>query len=399
MNRLSIVIVAVTGVLASIGVTPASAAVSHDLTHASSFDSAVGLPVGTIHDPARYTVQVEGTAQQSDINDAAFIKVDIPLGHRLHAAFTIAPNASDGAGVIADLIDGEGFRSDYSTNPTFNDYSLPEGLHSGYLRSAPMGPENRSFERETYLRLDPRTATNTELFDVHLTLTAIPEVIDGGGVESIDRPPLRYPEDVEPVTAEQANEVFTGKISAGKPEKHDITVGWMEALDATAHVLTPAEGTLTFGLYNQVDEVMVLVGEVQLPADPEVSATFGQRSPLHYGHVTAANQTRNSGFLAGDLRLAVTYDGPADSEVEYEIFAAVRGDGVPSGTRPPSFDAEAAAQHHAELSPVDHDYYPAPGFEDTVGRESLWSQPLMWLSIALVGVAVVLAFIGLRRRR
>lgn len=385
MKRLSIF--SLTALLAGMPVVAAAETV--DLQGANSFRSAVELEVGTKDSPVRHEIELSAAADSLD--DAVLIKVDIPQGQRLHASFTLDQDAPEGAGLTADLLDGDGNRSDFAVNPTFNDYTLDEGLRSGYLRSEPMGPENRSFGRDTYLRLDPSaTADNTDV-QATLTLSFIPEVIDGQGLEDIDRPSLRYPVDLADVDEASADDTFTETISAGTTQEHVVTVDWMEAIDATASITRPAEGTLTFGLYNQVDEVMVFVGENQVSAEDESPVTFGQRAPAHYKNVTAANKTRNSGFLAGDLTLTVTYEGPEGAETEYEIFTATRGEGVPPGTQAPSFDAQVAHDHHENLEAVEHEYYPAPGYEQRVN-------PLIWVAVGLGGLAIVLAIIALRRR-
>lgn len=359
-----------------------------NVSDSDSIDSAVSLNVGTIDDPARYSVELE---------EDTFLRVDIPVGQRLHVAYRITPDSSaDGTQVTAELIDAEGYLSDFDKVGTINEESTPEGLRSGFLVSDVMGPENRSYQRETLLRLTPTLSGDDDNATVELTLTGVPEVVDGGTLGDIDRPKMRYASDVQPVAEEEAEEVIEDKIAPGETRYHELNVGWMEAIDATATITDPADTVadegLRFSMFNRIDEHLVVVGERELSADNKEPVTFGQRTPGHYKNAAARNKTRTTGFLDGPVTLAVT--NTSDKELSYEVFAAARGEGLEEGATDPSFDAAAAAAEQEKLDPVEHEYHRAAGLE-----ESVMNNPLVWVAGALVLAAVALAAVAAKRRR
>lgn len=378
---------------------PADAGDPVDLREAQDFEQAVDMNVGTLDEPERYEVELEAAKGAENTDDIAYMKVEIPQGHRLHVGFTLEPHAVDSSvQLTADLIDDQGYLSDFDISPTMNAESEGKGLRSGFLISDPMGPENRSYERETFLRLNPQAAEDDTSVPVKLTLTAVPEVVDAGDFEEIDRPKLRFADALKPVDERSADTAIEGTIDAGQTQYHEVPLEWMEAVDAQAMITKPSAsgGELSFALYNRIDEYMVVVGDKQLAADgSEDSVLFGQRPPMHPGNVNARLKTRTTGFLDGHVILAVT--NSSDDEVGYKVFAAARGETPPPGTQGPVYDPQAAAAEQEQLEEVEHTYNVAPGIKDPDSGQ-VWRNPLTWLSGVLLIAALIVAGIAWRRR-
>lgn len=390
--------------LASAPLAPPAAAAEFspvDVSDATSIEDAVELEVGTLDEPARYSLEVEAAAGMGleNVDDTVFLRVDIPVGQRLHAAYRIEPDqAADGTQVGAELIDAEGYLSDFDKVDTVNDQSSPTALRSGFLISDVMGPENRSYGRETLLRLNPSARDDGEIVPVELTLTSVPEVVDGGSPEDVDRPKMRYPDDVQPVSEDDASQVIEETIAPGATQYHPVEVDWMEAIDATATVTdrAAADQNLCFSLFNRIDEQLVVVGEQVVPANSPRPVNFGQRTPGHYKNADARNKTRTTGFLDGPVHLAVT--NTSDEEVGYRVLVTPRGPGLDVDATPPAFDPAAAEREQEQLDEVDHDYHMAAGLEESQGTQ-LPGNPLLWLAGGLVLVAVILALFAARGRR
>lgn len=244
---------------------------------------------------------------------------------------------------------------------------------------------------------------------MQLSLSYIPVVVDGGGLQDVDRPGLRFeqdldaPQDPAPVDAtpgeslEDAGELEPGlttqNIAAQETQYFRVPLGWMQALDGELTLTDAGEtGQLSLKLFNAAHESMSLTGQWELPTDATGSALFGQHAPAHYKNVSAGRMSRNSGFLGEHVFLAVT--NTSASEVGYELALAERGEAVEPA---PLFDATAAAEQASTVEAVDYEQYRAPGFEDPAWQQWL-GNPLLWVAGGLLLVAVVLAALAIRRR-
>lgn len=363
----------------------------------TSLSEAAALEVGTWQEPAIHEIEV-------DDEEDLFIDLDIPDGQRVHAAFTIdSTQAPEGANLSADILDTDGNFSSFNGQAAVNTDS--GGLLSGYVRSEPMDPANRSWGRDTVLRLKP---TGSD-YDVQLSLSYIPVVVDGGGLQDVDRPGLRFeqdltaPEDPAPVDAtpgesiEAAGELEPGlttqNIAAEETQYFRVPLGWMQALDGELTLTEAGEaGQLSLKMFNAAHESMSLTGQWELPTDAAGSAVFGQHAPAHYKNVSAGRMSRNSGFLGEHVFLAVT--NTSASDVGYELALAQRGEAIAPA---PVFDPAAAAEQASTVEAVDHEQYRAPGFEDPAWRQWL-NNPLLWVAGGLLLVAILLAVLAIRRR-
>lgn len=367
---------------------------------AAEFDP-IDLTVGTLDDPARYPLDLDARAGAGleNLDDAVYFRVDIPVGQRLHVGYRIQPEAlADDVQVSAELIDADGYLSDFDKVDTINNESAPNALRAGFLVSDVMGPENRSYGRETLLRLNPSAPNDGDTVPVELTLSLVPEVVDGGMLEAIERPKLRYAEDLTPVKDEEADQVIEEEVGPGETTYHRVEMGWMEAIDATAEMTNPtsAQEGLHFSLFNRIDEPLAVVGEQLLPASSNEPVTFGQRTPGHYKNVEARNKTRTTGFLDGPVVVGVT--NSSDEKVGYRLKVAARGEGVPADSDYPLYDAVAAEQAQEELGVVDHEYHLAAGMEESTVSQLL-RNPLTWIAGGLLVAALILAGMAGYRRR
>jgi hypothetical protein len=365
-----------------------------------SVASAPELAAGVVGEPARYTLEV---AEQ----DWLYFDVDIPVGQRLHVAYTVDPNrAPASAEVAGELIDARGYLSDYDALPTANEDS-GAGLRSGFVISEPMNAAHRSYGQDTLLRLTP---TGGE-FPVELSVSLIPEVVDGGALADVDRPPLRYAGDLDAVAAEPVSESTPGewfadageltgtaehRIESGQTQMFRVPLGWLQAVDATAELLEPAagDGTLSFKMFNAAEEQLTVVGEWEIADDHVGEATFGQRSPAHYKNLAAKNKSRTTGFLGDYVYLSVTYTGAPSGSVDYRVAVQPRGEAASPG---PVFDAAAAEAAQAEVEPVDKEMYYATGFEEPAWRQAA-ANPLVWVAGGAVLLALIVAVVAIRRR-
>ncbi|WP_394285095.1 hypothetical protein [Corynebacterium sp.] len=365
-----------------------------------SVDSAPELAAGSLGEPERYTLEVTG-------QDWLYFDVDIPVGQRLHVAYTLDPDQAPAAAEVAgELIDARGYLSDYDALPTSNEDS-GAGLRSGFVISEPMNAAHRSYGQDTLLRLAPSGGD----FPVELSVSVIPEVVDGGALAEIDRPPLRYADDVEPVVAGPESESTPGewfgdagevsgttrqRIEAGQTQMFRVPLGWLQAIDATAEILEPAagDGTLSVKMFNAAEEQLTLVGEWEIADDHDGQATFGQRSPAHHKNLAAKNKSRTTGFLGEYVYLAVTYTGAPSGSVDYRLAVQPRGEAASPG---PAFDAAAAEAAQADVEPVDKEMYYAAGFEEPAWRQAV-ANPLLWAAGGAVVLALVIAAVAIRRR-
>lgn len=371
-----------------------------DAANANSIDTALQLEVGAIEKPSRYELTVDALPGDS-IDDVVVIEVDIPKGQRLHASYTLAPDsASPSAQVSADLIDEDGFYSDFDLISSDNQNVSATGVRSGFLISDTMDPSNRSFDKKTYLRLNPSVLDAEETFSVSLTLVNIPEVVDGGGLADIDRPKLRFGEDIVAVDDESALKTVSNTIAAGQTQFIEMELGWLQAVDATVSITRPGsgDGALSFTMFNPIDEMLVVVGQTRLADDAgsNESATFGQRTPVHYGNQTARYKARTTGFMNGHVLVGVTYEAD-EGEVSYAMNLALSGEGLPADVSDPVYDADAAAAKADEEEFVnDQEYYAAPGFDEE-DLSQWWKNPWLGLAAALLVAAVVVAGFAARR--
>ena len=391
LERTSVASAAIAGLLV-LGL-PVAAGAQQAIEGGASLRGAVDLGAGTMHDPEVYTVRLDG-------EEPVFFDVDIPEGQRVHVGFTIDPAvAPDEANVISDLLDSEGNISSFVELDAVND-DTSQGLRTGYLRSETMDPANRSWGRDTVLRV---RGTGGD-YPVQMSVSLIPNPVDGGGLADVDRPPLRYAEDLhpvdrtEPVAATQgeslgaAGEFGEGTtvqtVDAGTTRYFRVPVGWLQALDATVRITTPGDGVLSWKMFNSAHEPMTLVGDWEFDADRTDPATFGQRAPLHHMNVEAKNKTRNTGFLGDYVFLAVS--NTSSGEVGYELSLALRGESVEPA---PDFDAEAAAEQARSVEPVDYRQNRAPEYE-----QGWWTNPLWWVVGVILAGVIVSAGVIIRRR-
>ena len=400
MKARAVSVVVATGLLAAAAPFLPAAAAQERISGGDSVASAPELIVGTAGEPERYTLEVAG-------QDWLYFDVDIPVGQRLHVAYTVDPNrAPDSAEVAGELIDARGYLSDYDALPTANEDS-GAGLRSGFVISEPMNAAHRSYGHDTLLRLAP-TGGN---FPVELSVSLIPEIVDGGALADIDRPPLRYADDLDVVAAGPVSESTPGewfgdageltdttqqRIEAGQTQMFRVPLGWLQAIDATAEILEPAagDGTLSFKMFNAAEEQLTVVGEREIADDHAGEATFGQRSPAHYKNLAAKNKSRTTGFLGEYVYLSVTYTGAASGSVNYRVAVQPRGEAAAPG---PVFDAAAAEAAQADVEPVDKEMYYAAGFEEPAWRQAA-ANPLVWVAGGALLLALIIAVVAVRRR-
>lgn len=374
--------------------TPVAVGQGH-LEPGEGIDSAPDVVVGTEWAPQRYSVSL--TPDQP-----AYVKVDIPAGHRLQVGFSVDPSSD--SQLSADLIDAHGYLSDFDVLGSQNEGSHI-GLRHGFLNSEPMNPANRSWGEDTYVRLLP---TGTQPFEARVAISVVPEVVDGGALADLDRPPLRYDADVEavefgdPVTltagtwtvdATELDGTTQQTIEAGATQAFEVPVGWMQAVDATAEIVDGAAGgELSFSMLNAQDMNLTVVGQPDVASDYEGTFTFGQRAPGHYKNIAAKNKTRETGYIADYVYLLVT--NTADESLTYRVAVEQRGEGVAPG---PAFDGEAAARAAEEVEPVEKDMFKASGHEESTWQRAL-RDPIAWLAVLAALIAAVAVVVAVRRR-
>lgn len=124
-------------VVAAVSLLAVSIPIAGTQQPGTSLDEATALEVGTWREPVTHLIEV-------DEEEELYIDLDIPAGQRVHAAFTIdATAAPEGANLSADILDTEGNFSSFNGQAAVNTDS--GGLLSGYVRSEPMDPANRSW--------------------------------------------------------------------------------------------------------------------------------------------------------------------------------------------------------------------------------------------------------------
>ncbi|MDR7330602.1 hypothetical protein [Corynebacterium guangdongense] len=390
LERTPVASAAIAGLLA-LGL-PVAAGAQQAIEGGDSLRGAVELDAGSMHDPEVYTVRLHN-------EDPIFFDVDIPEGQRVHVGFLIDPaGAPEEANVISDLLDTQGNISSYVELDAVND-DTSQGLRTGYLRSEIMDPANRSWGRDTVLRV---RGTGSD-YPVQMSVSLIPDPVDGGGLAEVDRPPLRYAEDLRPVgetepvvaapgaSLSSAGDVGEGTTvqtaDPGSTRYFRVPVGWLQALDASVRITTPGDGVLSWKMFNSAHEPMTLVGDWEFSADRTDPATFGQRAPLHHKNAAAKNKTRNTGFLGDHVFLAVT--NTSSGEVGYVLSLTRRGEAVEPG---PVFDAQAAAEQARSVEAVDYRQNRAPGYE-----QGWWANPLWWAVGAILVAVIVSSGVIIRR--